>query len=68
MRSRENKGDADAVKKRLQRGFQGKKSIGFKESRAIRKKELRRSNRVLIMTIIVLLINQVLPGELPYDQ
>ena len=52
----ENKGDAEAVKRRLKKGFQGKKSIGFKESRAIRRKELRRSNRVLLLTIVVLVL------------
>ena len=50
----ENKGDTEAVKRRLQKGFGGRKSIGFKESREIRKKELARSNRILLMTIIVL--------------
>lgn len=53
---KENKGDTEAVKKRLRRGFQGKKTVGFKESRAIRKKELRRSNRVLLLTIVFLVV------------
>lgn len=51
----ENKGDTKAVKNRLSRGFKGKgTSMGFREAREIRTKELKRSNRVLFITIIVL--------------
>ncbi|MEM6321281.1 MAG: hypothetical protein AAF960_26725 [Bacteroidota bacterium] len=55
----ENKGDTKAVKSRIAKGFQRGKSggsIGFKESRAIRTKELKRSNRVLLITVVVLVL------------
>lgn len=51
----ENKGDTKAVKDRLRKGFKGKgASVGFRETREIRSKELKRSNRVLLITVIVL--------------
>ncbi len=51
----ENKGDAKAVKNRLRKGFKGKgASVDFRKTRAIRTKELKRSNRVLFITVIVL--------------
>ncbi len=51
----ENKGDAEAVKKRLKRGIKGKgASLDFRKTREIRTKELRRSNRVLLITVVVL--------------
>ena len=50
----ENKGDTKAVKNRLRKGFKGKgASMGFRETREIRSKELKRSNRVLLITVIV---------------
>jgi len=51
----ENKGDTDAVKNRLKKGFKGKgASMDFRKTREIRTKELRRSNRVLLITVVVL--------------
>jgi len=51
----ENKGDTKAVKDRLRRGIRGKgASLGFREAREIRTKELKRSNRVLLITVVVL--------------
>jgi len=52
---KENKGDTEAVKARLRRGIKGKTGgVGFRETRAIRAKEMKRSNRVLLITIVVL--------------
>lgn len=51
------KGDTDAVKNRLRRGIRGKgSSIDFRETRAIRTKELKRSNRVLLLVVIGLIV------------
>ena len=51
----ENKGDAEAVKARLKRGIKGKTGgIDFRETRAIRAKALKRSNKVLLITVVVL--------------
>jgi hypothetical protein len=51
-----NKGDTQAVKTRLARGFKQNKGagIGYKVSREIRAKEARRSNKILMFTIIAL--------------
>ncbi len=51
------KGDTNAVKNRLKKGFKGKgSSMDFRQTRAIRNKELKRSNRVLLMVVIGLII------------
>lgn len=61
----ENKGDTKAVKDRLRRGFRGKTgSVGFQETRAIRTKELKRSNKVLLITVIVLALLSYLLFEI----
>ena len=50
----ETKGDTKAVKSRIANGFKRRGGLGYKETREIRTKELRRSNRVLLITVIVL--------------
>lgn len=53
----ENKGDTEAVKNRLRKGIRGKgASIDFRKTREIRTKELRRSNRILLITVVVLAV------------
>ncbi|MFK7980403.1 MAG: hypothetical protein AB8G86_10505 [Saprospiraceae bacterium] len=63
----ETKGDTKAVKNRLRKGFKGKAGsagVGFRETRAIRTKELKRSNRVLLITVVVLALLSYLLFEI----
>ena len=57
---RDKHNDAGSVKDRLRRngfkGTTGRSTLGFKESRAIRNKELRRSNRILLFTVLALVV------------
>ena len=61
----EKKGDTKAVKARLSKGFKGKgASMGFRETRELRTKELKRSNRVLLITVVVLALLSYLLFEI----
>ena len=51
----ENKGDTKAVKSRISKAFRSRGG-SFQEGRELRAKATRRSNRILIYTIVVLVL------------
>jgi hypothetical protein len=55
-KDQEGKGDVEAVKSRLSKGFRKGGATDYKISSQMRAREAKRSNRVLFITIIILLI------------